>query len=379
MVQPMGRPRTSGNRDLPPNLYAERSGFRYVNPKTGKAHFWPVTRDRAIAAAKKCNSVLIEAAPDLVAGVLGGGKTMGDAIKLFQAEELPERDYATKTAAEAGFKLARLDKDFGDRQLTSFDVRAAAELLRAITSSRRNRQQYRTLLVGIFAGALEEGWIEFNPFRETRKPRYTKMRARLTIEGYAHVYNQARSWGWKWLLNAMDLTLEALFRGGDVTALSFADVRDGRLHVVPKKTADSTHVKLRIQMWPELQGIVERCRDNIVSPRLVHRLPEKARPQHLRAKQRTHHTEVLREQLTRAFEDARDACGFFAGESNPPTFHEIRSLGGDLHRQAGRAESWIQMLYAHSDREMTDHYLEGHEPPWTDIRLPAAKNAAENP
>lgn len=372
-MRPMGRPRKAGNLDLPPNLYLERNGFRYVHPITGKPTFWTnpsPPRDRAIASAKKLNAMLIPASHDLVNQVTGAGKTVRDAVKLFRLEELPHLEYAPKTAAELEVKLAKIDDVAGDRPLTDFNVREAALLLRAITESPRNRQQYRSVFVMILDGALEEGWVEFNPFRETKKPKYKKARARLTVEGYAYVYHQAHAWGWKWLMNAMDLTLEALFRGGDVTALQFSEIRDGRIHVVPKKTADSTGVRLRIELWPELAAITTRCRDDVASPYLVHRLPEKAKPKDKRSKNRQHLTQVLREQLTRGFEAAREACGYFAGDANPPTFHEVRSLGGDLHRQVGRSEEWIQALYAHSTRDMTLHYLKGHEQPWTDIRLP---------
>lgn len=360
----MGRPRKTGNRDLPPNLYAHGGGWRYVHPVTGKPSSWAaVPRDRAVESAKKLNALLIPASQDLVAQVMGEGKTVKDAIALFRSDELPHLDYADKTLTEVETKLAKIEHVASARALASYDVREAALLLRAITESPRNRQQFRTLLVAIFAGALEEGWVEFNPFRETKKPKYKKQRARLTVEGYAAIYHQAHTWGWRWLMNAMDLTLEALFRGGDVTALQFAEIRDNRIHVVPQKTADSTGVRLRIEMWPSLAAIVARCRDNVASPHLVHRLPEKARPMGQRAKKRTHHTQVLREQLTRAFEDARDATGYFAGEKNPPTYHEIRSLGGDLHRQAGRSEEWIQALYAHSTRDPRARLCRSHRPP----------------
>jgi hypothetical protein len=46
-----------------------------------------------------------------------------------------------------------------------------------------------------------------------------------------------------------------------------------------------------------------------------------------------HHTQVLPEQVCRTFADARDAAvaaGDLAASEHPPTFHEIRSLGGVL-------------------------------------------------
>lgn len=59
---------------------------------------------------------------------------------------------------------------------------------------------------------------------------------------------------------------------------------------------------------------------------------------------------------------------------NPPTFHEIRSLGGALLKEAGWTNEQIQALMGHSNVAMTEHYLGGHEAPWqavsTGIALP---------
>ena len=92
---------------------------------------------------------------------------------------------------------------------------------------------------------------------------------------------------------------------------------------MPNKSDTTTELKLQIKLTPQLAELVARARDNVVSPFIVHRLPEKARPSDMRAKDRTHHTQVMAEQLTRAFADVRDAAGI--GGENPPTFHEIRS------------------------------------------------------
>ena len=100
---------------------------------------------------------------------------------------------------------------------------------------------------------------------------------------------------------------------------------------------------------------------NPASPYLIHRLPRRARPTCLRAEERTHHTQLLPEQISRAFAAARDAAGI--GGKNPPTLHEIRSLGGALLCQAGWTVEQIQALMGHSATAMTEHYLAGHEQP----------------
>lgn len=163
----------------------------------------------------------------------------------------------------------------------------------------------------------------------------------------------------------MDLSLLTLLRREDVAGLRFTDVRDGSLWVVPQKTEDSTAVRLRIKMGADLTALVARCRDDVVSPYLVHRLPEKARPQALKAVARVHHTQVLPEQITRAFADARDAAGITV--DNPPTFHEIRSLGGALLRDQGWTLKQVQALMGHASEAMTTAYLEGHDAPWIEV------------
>lgn len=157
-----------------------------------------------------------------------------------------------------------------------------------------------------------------------------------------------------------------------LVTVKFADVRDGHLWVVPSKTEGSTNVRLQIAVAGPLLDLLARCRDDVVSPFVIHRLPEKARPSDKRAKDRAHHTQVLPEQLSRAFAKARDAAG--VGGEAPPTFHEIRSLGGALLRDAGWTTEQIQALMGHGNASMTEHYLGGHEAPWqsvtTGIALP---------
>ena len=109
----------------------------------------------------------------------------------------------------------------------------------------------------------------------------------------------------------------------------------------------------------EFNRIVTRCRDDIPSPFLVHRKPTRR----VRSDWREHWTQVAPEMITRAFEEARDksGCCNHMEKRIRPGFHEIRSLGGDQHRKSGWEEKRIQALYAHSEREMTEHYLSGHE------------------
>lgn len=212
--------------------------------------------------------------------------------------------------------------------------------------------------------AVEGGWIEVNPALQTRKAHHERARERLTKQVYDAIYEKAAPW----LRNAMDLSLLTLLRREDVVSLCFSDVHDDALWVIPGKTEGTTGVRLKIKIEPDsdLSKLVARCRDNVASPFLIHRLPERARPHGKRAKTRQHHTQLLPEQLSRAFAKTRDAAGIQG--KNPPTFHEIRSLGGALLRESGWKLPEVQALMTHTSEAMTEHYLEGHEVPWTEVQ-----------
>lgn len=80
------------------------------------------------------------------------------------------------------------------------------------------------------------------------------------------------------------------------------------------------------------------------------------------------YTQVLPEQLTRAFGRAFEASGVCVSTGRMrPTFHEIRSLGIALYRRAGWSEEQVQVLAGHADVAMTRHYMEGHEAPWQPV------------
>ncbi len=378
----MGRRRDLRNRDLPVNLYPCTRGFEYRHPVTGNRHFWPDDRLKAIQSAKKLNAMLM-ATTDLVADVLGEKRELKEAIKLFRDEDVPDRNWGEVTRENNEIRISKIESDLGSRQVRTFTVKDCADYLRAVTDSLDSRRRYRTLLIWILDCAVEEGWIDFNPASQTRKPgSETRKRERLTIEGFDAVYRRAAELvtagepKMRALQNAMDLSLITLLRRGDVAYARFEDCAGGPLKVEPKKTRDSTKVRLSLsralsQRGMTLDRVLKRCRDDVVSPFVIHRLPVKARPKHMRAVKRVHHTQVLPEQLTRLFEEARDACPEFADCKNPPTFHEIRSLGGDLYRKAGWTKTQLQALYGHADENMTDTYLDRPDAPYVEINPPA--------
>lgn len=356
----MGRPRSKSRAGWPENLYPNRDGFKYRHPVTRKETFMGYDRGKAFAAARQLNAILTPA-NDLTGRVVSSRETIADAVRVFRQDDMPGRGWAPKTAEVYGSVLARIERHLGERVIEDFSVKDCAAFIREVTESPRARQQFRLVLTWVLACAVEEGWVETNVATATRRFAHTRKRERLTVEVYRAIREKAPGW----LQVAMDLSLLTLLRREDVVTARFADVRDGKLWIVPGKTETTSGARLRIGMSDALTALVASARDDVVSPYIVHRLPERARPQRLRAKERVHHTQVLPEQLSRAFADARDAAEI-EGE-NPPTFHEIRSLGAALLRQSGWTREQVQALLAHTDAAMTQVYLDGHESPWTDV------------
>jgi integrase len=368
----MGRSRSAARSGWPAHLYACGDGFKYRHPVTKKDTWMGKDRARAFEAARKLNAILMPG-NDLVDRVTKRGETIADAVRVFLAEDMPGRKWAPKTAETYGSVLKRIEAEIGDRDCAGFAVRDCATFVRDITEGARARQQFRLVLGWVMACAVEEGWIEINPALQIRKAYYERRRARLTEDAYKAIWAAAPGW----LRNAMDLSLLTLLRREDVVSARFADVRDGALWIVPGKTEGTTGARLKIKTDGDLADVIARCRDDVLSPYLVHRLPEKARPKQKRARDRDHHTQVLPEQLSRAFAAARVDAKI--GGENPPTFHEIRSLGGFLLREKnGWTVAQVQALMAHSDATMTQHYLDGHEQPWTEISL-ATRIVSQSP
>lgn len=352
----MGRPRSKARAGWPDNLYPNRDGFKYRHPVNRKETWMGRDKAKAFAAAKKLNALL---APtnDLVARV-SGEQTIGEAVAQFRAEEMKDRKWAAVTAEGHEITLRRIERGVGNRPIAGFTPKDCAKFIRNETESARSRQNLRLVMGWVWEVAMEEGWAETNVPLLTRKFAYERKRDRLTLDAYKAVHAKAEPW----LRNAMDLSLLTLLRREDVASLRFEDVREGSLWVVPSKTEDTTLVKLCIALTPDLEAIIARCRDAVVSPFLIHRLPERNKGREAWAKGRTHHTQVLPEKISREFQEAREAAGITG--KHAPTFHEIRSLGGALLREAGWPLDAVQALMGHASETMTKVYLAGHDAPW---------------
>lgn len=321
----------------------------YRHPVSGRWHGMGSNKAQAIEAAKELNALLM-AENDLVGKVLGQ-VTVTKHIEWFFENVVPEREYKPRTLEMYQVQARKLSVSMGDVPVEEVSVQDLAELLEKYSA--RSANQIRQVAVDIFRVAMSRGLRTDNPAEATLKRREKKARKRLTQEQYDAI----RALAEPWLQNAMDLALITLQRRGDVARMKFENVQGEILYVVQEKTEKYDTGYLAISVGPKLKDIIKRCRDDLASPYLVHRRPER------KVKERAgmdHWTQVKPQMLTRAFAEARDKTRLFENvpDNELPTFHEIRALG--IKRYRDRKED-PQKLAGHATAKMTSNYDSGHE------------------
>lgn len=347
------RPRKKSNAALPPNLYQSKVNgavyFTYKHPITNKRHGMGRDKAKAIAAAKQLNSILITN-NDLVSKVKGL-ETIAQHIKWFKREIMPKRKYADKTAEMYETKFNQLKDGLGeDTPLEQISVTDISDLMAKLSD--RSAQQLRQVGVDLFKTAIGRGFIEQNPAEQTNKPILGEtIRQRLTMEQFEAIHKAAPLW----LRNAMDLALITLQRREDIVSMKFDQIKDGALYVIQEKTKKHDTGYLKIAMGDSLSEVVARCRDDVASPFLIHRMPERKIK-----REGMHWTQIKPEFVTRAFKEITDELKVFKSIKREarPTFHEIRALGIKTYKDRGFDP---QQLAGHATAKMTKNYDSGHD------------------
>jgi integrase len=354
------RPRNKANKGLPANLYfdARRSTYRYRRPTDGKWFQFGADRGRAIDAAQQLNLTFLRGG-DLVSAVLGEHSvTLGSFLNDYESKVLPQRELAKATLDLYKVRFKQIRAVLEEKAIDQITIRMVAEFLEPLTARAAN--QARALLADVFTHAAAKGLCPDNPAASTIPKIEKKQRKRHTVEGLAAIRNTSPLW----LQNAIDIGLLTAQRRGDILDMKFEDARDGFLYVVQNKTAKAADAGwLKIKITPQLQAVLTRCRDDVLSPYLIHRRPERKK----KREGKDHWTKVDERFLTRTFKDARDACGCYKGwkEEEMPGFHEIRALSLHLYKRAGKDG---QKIAGHASEEMTRNYQRDHaDVVWSEV------------
>ncbi|WP_337162698.1 tyrosine-type recombinase/integrase [Vibrio fluvialis] len=385
----MPRPRSSKYRDLPEGLYFKgKKGYvfrRIDNSCKSLGH----DKSRAIALARRYNATyrvdpeiahpvnldLIK--PHHRKSVERLSTFFARVSARYAADEKPTKE----TLAMFDSRLEKLDILLGDRVGMSITLDDVNLVLDAVAAGKSNNvfNRWIAFMSKVFDYAIDESVMVDNPAkRKKRKPKEEKQRQRLTLSEYKSIWAIAP----QWMRVAMDLSLETTHAVNEICAMKYEDftmldapvLEDGvevfgylRIHRRKVKKKEASRVVIPVTR--SLLNIIEASKDNIDSPYVVHRLPEK-RSNDV-SQYCDHLTQVNRKYLSRFFSKLRDQVKIKKGVPADcrPTYHEIRGLSIHLYDKAGHD---AQARAAHTDSRSTKIYKEGHEK-W--VQVPAVELA----
>lgn len=364
-------PRPRKNSINIPGLYArfdrrtDKTYYQYKNPVTGKFHGLGTDKAKAEKIAITANQRIASAEAEYFLKKIDespkSNKSRGISLRAwverYQKVQWTRKSNGDISAIRYSEKVRMSDylvTCLGNHPLKNLEVRDFALLLEEwidkgqVSTALNNR----VIWVDIFkeaqhAGEVPPGW---NPPESTRKPVPQIKRSRLTFEEWKLIYEATPQS--HYIRNAMLLAIVSGQRREDICSMKFADVWDGYFHVVQGKTGMRLALPLTLRcdaIGMTLKDVIDRCRDRIISPYLIHSPNQKKVGP------------IGKDNLSRNFARAREVAGIECPEGRTDvTFHEQRSLAERLYRAQGID---TKTLLGHKVQSTTDRYNDtrGHE------------------
>lgn len=372
------RPRKLGSGDLPPNLcpnWDKRNGvmyYRYFDVRTRRFHGLGKDKAQAIADAKALNAAIYAEQAEARRSAIITPTVSGITVAEFEPKywKIVDREQPIKANTRRTRRsiLKRVIAALGPTPVAAVSVAQCAGIITPLAEDGKGRmaQAVRSGLIGFFAIACSEGLRVDNPAKLTLQPVAKVKRARLTLETWQAIFDNAG--GEPWERNAMLLALVTGQRLEDVARMGPKDVRDGFLHVEQQKNkrdvddGEDECTRIRISLSLRLNAIgmtvgqvIERCRDSVLSRHFIHHV-----------KSGTHRKRgdaVHQNTISRAFTRAQRRSGL-TWKKSPPTFHEQRSLAERLYAAQGLK---TQTLLGHKDARMTAVYHDSRGAEWLEV------------
>lgn len=135
-------------------------------------------------------------------------------------------------------------------------------------------QVVRSVLMDVYKEAQHAGEVDpgYNPAAATRQTKNSVQRERLNFEEWNTIYSAAQD-EQIYVQNSMLLAIVTGQRLGDLARMKFTDVWDDHLHIEQSKTGMRLALPLSLhndQVGVTLREVINRCRDLVISPFLLH-------------------------------------------------------------------------------------------------------------
>lgn len=375
------RPRKKEYRHLPDYLFFDKDrGVYKFTLVTGKKKNIGKDRAMAIAIAREYNlrmrPELSPSVDNLIresGGVTGEAKPFANHVDHIMARAVEDERPSQSTLDDWNNDALRVKEFFINIPACDIELEHVnAYINKYHASSSANVQNRKvSFLKKLFSYAVDESLMLDNPANRKKMRRTEeKKRQRLSLENFMAIRRAAAPW----LRTAMDLALQTTHARLEVSRIRYS-IREpkngvcgcvwleqpkegiyGTLYIHRQKVQKKEASHVAIPIGDELKRIIDESRDNVASPFVVHRIPDR---QVKRSKEVSHPTQVAPDYLSRAFSALRDKLGLcdkMAMEERP-TFHEIRALAAHLFDQQGIDP---QGRMAHSDAKSTKIYTQNH-------------------
>jgi len=344
-MQIVGRRRYAKNRDLEPHVKRDSRGYlSLVHPKLKKAYTFGKDLEKANSTARAINAHFAKADFAIRSILEPSWPTFGDVLDRYVKEHVPGLTWSDSYRAEQLRKI-KLFRKYGQTTYNATDIRFFNELIDAEFSGGGKR--HATFLLRLIDRfAVGKGMRKFNVADGILIAKKTKRkRNRIKdLEQFYAIEKEAPAW----LKRAMRLALITLQPREVICSWKLPKASAETIKAVRGKTG----ALIEIRIGASLRKLFMECRISALSlgsRNLICRSPAKGSS-----------VSIKPDMLTRFFAKAVEDSGLW--ESDPPTFHEIRSLGARLYKERGMPESEIQALLGHTKADTTKIYLDSGEP-----------------
>ncbi|WP_432538540.1 phage integrase Arm DNA-binding domain-containing protein [Klebsiella variicola] len=375
------RPRKREYRHLPEYLLFDKDrGVYKFTLITGKKKNLGKDRAMAIAIAREynlrmrpLNAPSVELLIRESGGVTGEAKPFAEHVDHLMQRAIENERPSPSTLDDWNNDALRVKEFFNIILACDIELEHVNAYINHFHSDSSANVQNRkvSFLKKLFSYAVDESLMFDNP-ASRKKMRRTeeKKRKRLSLDNFKAIRRAADPW----LRTAMDLALQTTHARLEVSRIrySISEPKDGvcgcvwlaqpengiygTLYIHRQKVQKKEASHVAIPIGEELKRIIDESRDNVASPLVVHRIPER---QVKRSKEVSHPTQVAPDYLSRSFSAVRDKLGLYdkLAMDERPTFHEIRALAAHLFDQQGIDP---QGRMAHSDAKSTKIYTQNH-------------------
>lgn len=369
----MARPRKYA-LDIP-GLYCstdkrtQRVYWKYKHPISGDVHGLGTNAEEAKAIAIEANARLSDqqlrntlAVRDKLVRAIGGSisvSTWLDRYLDIQEERKAAKEITDNTVKQKIAPVKAMRNALAAKPIRDVDTRDIADILDDYKKRGHSRmaQVVRTTLIDVFKEAQHAGEVPpgYNPAEATKNPYNRIGRERMILDEFNTMLSVTAP-PFEYMKNAMLLALVTGQREGDISKMQFSDIWDEHLHIEQIKTGARVAIPLSLRcdaINTTLEQVINQCRDNIVSPYLIHY---------------THNTAMARRggmvkanTISANFKKIRELSGLTWDKGTPPGFHEIRSLAERVYRDQ---KVNTKDLLGHKSQRQTDHYNDTRGKEW---------------